>query len=83
MSGELTALQAAQTDVATHTAAVTAGQAATTDAMLVEALMVAANDNRVAQYGDGYVDAELLDWAKQQLGVGDYDGLIDDYLAKL
>ncbi len=49
--------------------------------MLVEALMVAANDNRVAQYGDGYVDADLLDWAKQQLGVGDYEGLIDDYIA--
>lgn len=83
MSGELAALQAAQTEVATQTAAVTAGLAATTDEMLIEALMVAANDNRVAEYGDGYVDPALLDWAKQRLGVGDYDGLIDAYIASL
>ncbi|MEO6395632.1 MAG: hypothetical protein ABIO40_06945 [Devosia sp.] len=82
-SPELAALQEAQSDVDLYTAEVEAGEAATTDAMLVEALMIAANDNRVAQYGDGYVDAELLDWAKQQLGVGDYDGLIDAYVAQL
>jgi hypothetical protein len=82
-SGELAALAAAEDTVAVLTAEVAAGEAATTDEMLIEALMVAANDNRVAQYGDGYVDPQLLDWAKQQLGVGDYTGLIDAYISKL
>ncbi|MDB5542382.1 MAG: hypothetical protein JWQ89_4109, partial [Devosia sp.] len=47
---------------------------------LTEALLVAANDNRVAQYGDGYVTPELLEWAKSVLGTGDYEGTIDAYL---
>ena len=37
-----------------------------------------ANENRVREYGDDYVDEEMLDWAKQVLGVGDYDGKIDE-----
>jgi hypothetical protein len=82
-SGELATLNTAQGNFDGFTAEVDAGLAATTDEMLIEALMVAANDNRVAQYGDGYVDPELLDWAKQRLGVGDYEGLIDAYISKL
>ena len=48
------------------------------DEALEEALLAMANENRVREYGDDYVDEEMLDWAKQVLGVGDYDGKIDE-----
>jgi hypothetical protein len=48
------------------------------DESLTQALIDMANDNRVRQYGDEYVDEEMLDWAKQVLGVGDYYGKIDE-----
>ena len=57
-------------------------QTATDDDALKQALMAAANKNRIAQYGDDYVDAAMLDWAKQKLGVGDYTGLIDAYASQ-
>ncbi|MCV0427077.1 MAG: hypothetical protein K5905_16560 [Roseibium sp.] len=47
------------------------------DEALSEALVDMANQNRVRQYGDEYVDDEMLNWAKQVLGVGDYYGKID------
>lgn len=81
-STELTTLGAALQTKAGFEEQVAADTTATSDNALIEALMVAANDNRVSQYGDGYVDPALLDWAKQKLGVGDYAGLIDAYIAK-
>jgi hypothetical protein len=48
------------------------------DEALTEALMSMANENRVREYGDEYVDDDMLDWAKQVLGVGDYYGKIDE-----
>jgi hypothetical protein len=81
----------AGTDVATAEATVDplqeqidalAGQV--TDEALTEALLAAANDNRVAEYGpEDYVDQDMLDWAKDLLGVDDAYGKIDqvrDYL---
>ncbi|MFI0849677.1 hypothetical protein [Mesorhizobium sp. IMUNJ 23232] len=51
----------------------------TDDEALREALLSAANDNRVAQYGeDDYVDDEMMDWAKDLLGVGPAVGKIDE-----
>ena len=50
----------------------------TDDEALREALLDAANENRVAEYGDDYVDDEMMDWAKQLLGVGDAYGKIDE-----
>ena len=51
--------------------------AGTDDEALRDALMDAANKNRVAQYGDDYVNDDVLDWAKDVLGVGDATGKID------
>ena len=42
-----------------------------------------ANANRVAQYGDDYLDAETMDWAKAVLGVDDAEGKIDQVKAAL
>ena len=42
---------------------------ATTDEALKAALMVAANEKRIEEYGDGYITPEMLDWAKQALGI--------------
>jgi hypothetical protein len=51
---------------------------------LTEALLSAANENRVAEYGEeNYVDEPMLEWAEAVLGVGDKVGKIDevrDYL---
>lgn len=56
-------------DLATADAELMALQEATTDEALTGALMDAANRNRVAEYGDDYVTPEILDWAKNALGV--------------
>lgn len=49
-----------------------------TDESLKEALLDAANKNRVEEYGvENYVDEEMLDWAKDLLGVDDSYGKID------
>ena len=45
---------------------------------LREALIDAANRNRIAQYGDDYVNDDVMDWAKDVLGVGDRVGKIDE-----
>jgi len=52
--------------------------AATDDEALKQALLDAANKNRVAQYGDDYVNDDVMDWAKDVLGVGDAFGKIDE-----
>jgi hypothetical protein len=49
----------------------------TDDEALKQALLDAANKNRVAQYGPGYIDGDIMDWAKNVLGVGDAYGKID------
>ena len=49
----------------------------TDDEALKAALLDAANRNRVAEYGDDYVDQDMMDWAKDLLGVGDAYGKID------
>ncbi len=48
------------------------------DALLEEALLAAANRNRVDQYGEDYIDEDTLGWAKEILGVGDQYGKIDE-----
>lgn len=49
-----------------------------TDEALAEALLAAANENRVNEYGaENYVDDEMLNWAKDLLGVDDAVGKID------
>jgi hypothetical protein len=53
-----------------------------TDEALTEALLAAANDNRVAEYGtEDYVDQDMLDWAKNLLGVDEAYGKIDEISA--
>ena len=49
----------------------------TDDEALKQALLDAANKNRVAQYGDDYVNDDVMDWAKDVLGVGGAVGKID------
>ena len=64
---------------------VEAGADAVSDEALEAALLAAANRNRVEQYGDDYIDDEILKWAKNVLGVGDAEGKIDeisDFLAE-
>jgi hypothetical protein len=50
----------------------------TDDAALKAALLDAANKNRVAEFGDDYVDDEVMTWAKGVLGVGAEIGKIDE-----
>jgi len=50
----------------------------TDDEALRHALLDAANKNRVAQYGEeNYVNDDVMNWAKDVLGVGDAYGKID------
>jgi hypothetical protein len=70
-SGEATALGNAED-------AVDAASVGTDDDALKAALLDAANKNRVAQYGDDYVNDDVLNWAKNVLGVGDAVGKIDE-----
>jgi hypothetical protein len=48
------------------------------DDALKAALEAAANKNRLAEYGEDYVDQQMLDWAKGLLGVGEDFGKIDE-----
>lgn len=82
-SGEASAVVAAQEAVVIAGNAVTTETLGTTDADLTAALLLAANKNRVAAAGEGYVTPEILEWAKKQLGTGEYNGAIDKYLAGL
>jgi hypothetical protein len=45
---------------------------------LLEALLLAANPNRRSE---DYLTDEIMAWASNELGVGDANGLIDEYLA--
>lgn len=79
-SEELAALTDADEALDDAAEAAKTAEGATDDEALKEALLLAANDNRVAQYGDDYVTDDILDWAKSVLGVGDANGAIDAYL---
>jgi hypothetical protein len=57
--------------------------AGTDETALREALLSMANANRVAEYGDDYLDAETMDWAKAVLGVDEAVGKIDQVKAAL
>ncbi len=50
----------------------------TDDEALRAALLDAANQNRVEQYGDDYLDDDIMDWARDVLGVGEDFGKIDE-----
>ena len=77
-STEATALADAEKAAADAQLAADEAAAGTDDEALRQALLDAANENRVAQYGDDYVDDEMMDWAKDLLGVGDDFGKIDE-----
>jgi hypothetical protein len=77
-SAELAALyDATATFNAAQQAAATAGAAADEDSLRA-ALLMAANENRVS---DSYLTDDIMTWAYGILGVGDQNGLIDDYIA--
>lgn len=82
-STEANAIVAAQDAVFNSSAIVSTETVGTTDADLTAALLLAANRNRVAAAGEGYITPEILEWAKKQLGTGKYNGAIDSYLAGL
>ncbi|MEI5681814.1 hypothetical protein AAAK29_25820 [Mesorhizobium sp. CCNWLW179-1] len=73
-SAAATAVSQAETSLSQAELASEAAAVGTDDEALRAALLDAANDNRVAAYGDNYVDDEMMDWAKDVLGVGDAYG---------
>ncbi len=76
---EAEAVASAQIELAdAETAASETAASGTGDDALTEALLAAANLNRVEEYGkDNYVDQEMLNWANELLGTGDALGIID------
>jgi hypothetical protein len=50
----------------------------TDDETLRQALIDGANQNRIAQYGEDYVNEDVMSWAKDVLGVGEDFGKIDE-----
>ncbi len=50
----------------------------TDDETLRQALIDGANQNRIAQYGEDYVNDDVMSWAKDVLGVGEDFGKIDE-----
>lgn len=79
-SPEAAELITAQNDVTIAEGEALIAEEGTADEDLVAALEAAANKNRLSE---DYVSPEILEWAKQTLGTGDYDGTIDDYLNQL
>lgn len=76
-SAEATAVADAETSLDEAELAAEIAAVGTDDEALRAALLDAANDNRVAEYGEDYVDQEMIDWAKDLLGVGEAYGKID------
>ena len=76
-SAEAEAVAEAETSLDEAELSAEAASVGTDDQALEAALLDAANKNRVAQYGEDYVDDEMMDWAKDLLGVGDNFGTID------
>jgi hypothetical protein len=66
------------TNLAQAEDAAEAATVGTDDKALRQALMDAANKNRIAQYGDDYVNDDVMNWAKDVLGVGEDFGKIDE-----
>lgn len=82
-SGELQAVVTQQGVISGLEGDIATYQSLTTEEALRAALLVAANDNRVAEAGgDAYLTPEIMAWAEQMLGVGDANGLIDAYVAR-
>lgn len=78
-SEELASLQESQEALSALETELAALEGEITDEALTEALLAAANPNRLAEYGaENYVDEEMLNWAKSLLGVGEEDGKIDE-----
>ncbi len=77
-SDEAADVSEAQSAVDEAEARAAASSIGTDDHALKEALSDAANRNRLAQYGDDYIDGAVMDWAKDVLGVGDSFGKIDE-----
>jgi hypothetical protein len=77
-SPEATAVTNADTSLTEAELAAENAAVGTDDEALKAALLDAANENRVAEFGDDYVDDEMMDWAKDLLGVGDAVGKIDE-----
>ncbi len=73
----------AQADLIGADATAAGSSIGTDDDALRQALLDDANDNRVAKYGEDYVDAEMMDWAKNVLGVGEAFGKIDEVRQEL
>ncbi|WP_223479275.1 hypothetical protein [Oricola indica] len=86
-SAEVVELEAALGDVTTLNTQIAGLEGQITDEELIAALRAAANDNRVAEYGeDAYVDEELLAWAKTLLGVdviGEDGTVEEDVIGKI
>lgn len=86
-SAEVVELEAALGDVTTLNTQIAGLEGQITDEELIAALLAAANDNRVAEYGeDAYVDEELLAWAKTLLGVdviGEDGTVEEDVIGKI
>jgi hypothetical protein len=76
-------LAKAEEELADAQATADAAAEGTSEDDLKEALLAAANPNRVAEYGDDYLNDEVMDWAKDVLGVGDAYGKIDEIKATL
>jgi len=68
-SQELMDLTGAQLTYDTAATDLTTLQDATTDDVLTAALIDAANKNRIAQYGDDYITPDILEWARNALGI--------------
>ena len=77
-SAEATAVAGTTTSLDEAELAAETASVGTDDEALKAALLDGANANRVAQYGDDYVDQEMMDWAKDLLGVGEAYGKIDE-----
>lgn len=78
-SPELAALITASEGFVAAEGEVLAAEEAVSEDALREALLLAANPNRRSE---DYLTPEIMAWASNELGVGDANGLIDQYLAR-
>lgn len=78
-SPELAALLTASENIVVAEDGVFEAEQAVSEDVLREALLLAANPNRRSE---DYLTPEIMAWASNELGVGDANGLIDEYLAR-
>jgi hypothetical protein len=76
-SAEADAVASAKSTLDEAELAANAAEVGTDDEALKAALLDAANENRLSEYGDDFVDDKMMSWAKDVLGVGDAYGKID------